>query len=552
MMADLEGLDKPLLAALRSRDLDLFKTKLDDEAVDPNLPLKNGRTILFYAAEVAQSTNNRFQSLRENARRSLESEFLDLCLGHGRVDKTHQDENGRTVLSFALDSFALDGRRRHVVEKLLDRPEVISKLVNFGDRDVVGRAPLTWAAEKGYADLIDSLVDCGAAVNFKDNEGRTPLSRAAEQGHIRAAELLISHGATVDSEDNEGRTPLSRAAEGGCSGVVELLINRGARVNSRDNNGRTPLSWAAVNWAPIGDPIRIIRLLCASGACIASKDNRGQTPLMWAVEKEHNAVVQYLLERQETLSEGTLDPLEEKCHDGHSLLSRAVKTGKSSIANPFLDRVKRPLLHNVVERESVKTIECVLQLLPQSPGITPKVDAERDDDGRTALHVAVKREDKDIVKALLDDGAFVSVTDVDGRTPLHEAAKIGVLEITALFLEQAGVGINIRDRAGRTPLRDAMQSQNDAVVDVLLEYGASIDNISADDWSRSYKTLPERSILQLSEAPKARVGPNASWDGSWGHTSRQASRRRSRQVLESLPRQEERNFENGNKLLYVK
>jgi hypothetical protein len=69
------------------------------------------------------------------------------------------------------------------------------------------------------ADQID--VDIAA----RDIHGRTPLSYAADKGHEAVVKLLLEMGkADVDCRDNNSQTPLSYAAEEGHEAVVKLLL----------------------------------------------------------------------------------------------------------------------------------------------------------------------------------------------------------------------------------------------------------------------------------------------------------------------------------------
>lgn len=56
--------------------------------------------------------------------------------------------------------------------------------------------PLHYAAEKGYADIVELLLKKGANPNIKTNkDGKTPLSIAKRDGHKNIIELLIKYGA---------------------------------------------------------------------------------------------------------------------------------------------------------------------------------------------------------------------------------------------------------------------------------------------------------------------------------------------------------------------
>jgi ankyrin repeat protein len=71
--------------------------------------------------------------------------------------------------------------------------------------------------------------------------------------------------------------------------------------------------------------------------------------------------------------------------------------------------------------------------LLSAPGID--IDAKKPD-GATALIVAAANGKKDVVKALIDKGADVNITDNHGRTPMMIANIQGYLTTAQLFFDR--------------------------------------------------------------------------------------------------------------------
>lgn len=67
----------------------------------------------------------------------------------------------------------------------------------------------------------------------------------------------------------------------------------------------------------------------------------------------------------------------------------------------------------------------------------------------SALRDAIGHRDVARVQALLDDGADLTTTDDEGKTPLMEAAKAGAPEIVELLLK-AGADPKPKDKLGYT------------------------------------------------------------------------------------------------------
>ena len=65
-------------------------------------------------------------------------------------------------------------------------------------------------------------------------DGRTPLYVASHQGHKEVVEVLINKGAAMDLGNKNGETPLYIASQEGKKKVVELLIRKGAAIDLAD------------------------------------------------------------------------------------------------------------------------------------------------------------------------------------------------------------------------------------------------------------------------------------------------------------------------------
>jgi uncharacterized protein len=68
---------------------------------------------------------------------------------------------------------------------------------------------------------------------------------AARNGHTEVVEYLLDHGAAIDAKGVFGATALHWAAINGHRNVVELLVTRGALLDIRDARyNNTPAGWA--------------------------------------------------------------------------------------------------------------------------------------------------------------------------------------------------------------------------------------------------------------------------------------------------------------------
>lgn len=183
----------------------------------------------------------------------------------------------------------------HLAANLGDRPGVAAALSQGTPVDAPEAkkqsTALMFAAERGFADLVETLVAKGAAVNHHNAFGYSPLHAAVSGGHLAVAQYLVDHGADVNDGGSEGRSPLYLAAERGDFDTVRFLVERGADVNARSERGWTPLYAAAGN-----NSLEIARYLIEHGAEVNLTSAAGtHSPLLTAAYHNHVEMVELLL-----------------------------------------------------------------------------------------------------------------------------------------------------------------------------------------------------------------------------------------------------------------
>ncbi len=117
------------------------------------------------------------------------------------MSKPHYDdylleENQRaTSDNIALFEAALKGDFEQVKELLENGAKP-----NFFFRPEDQKNALHVSSEKGFDDIVEVLIQHGAAVNSKaSTDQTTSLILASQNGHVKVVQILLSHGAHVDA-----------------------------------------------------------------------------------------------------------------------------------------------------------------------------------------------------------------------------------------------------------------------------------------------------------------------------------------------------------------
>ena len=90
------------------------------------------------------------------------------------------------------------------------------------------------------------------------------------------------------------------------------------------------------------------------------------------------------------------------------------------------------------------------------------------------VHDAAEEGDLEAVRRHLDSGVSVDLQDEDGSTALMMAVVEDNKEVAALLLER-GANVDLQDKDGRTALMKAVDGNNKEMAALLLAHGASTD-----------------------------------------------------------------------------
>ena len=279
------------------------------------------------------------------------------------------------------------------------------------------------AVERGDSALLRRLVTQHADVNTPQADGATALHWAAYQGDTGSIELLLKAGANVKVANQYGATPLSLAAERGNAAIVRRLLDAGADPNERLLNHETVLMMAART----GDVATMQSLLDRGADPNAKESLRGTTPLMWAAAQKHPAAVKLLVEHGADVS-AVSDPAWQ---------DRPVRYAKAVDPRPSQGRNQDLVVSQV----------------------GPRSTRAREGGGLTAMVFAVRENDAESVRILLDAGADVNQVTHYGWSPLLVATQNRNYQLASYLLDR-GADPNISNKGAWSPLYLAVDNRN--------------------------------------------------------------------------------------------
>ncbi|KAI9365828.1 ankyrin repeat-containing domain protein [Pilaira anomala] len=106
---------------------------------------------------------------------------------------------------------------------------------------------------------------------------------------------------------------------------------------------------------------------------------------------------------------------------------------------------------------------------------SPKVYVEKDESGKTALHMASANNHLDIVKFIIEQLstleseklALINTKNDEGNTPLHWAALNGNYEVVEALVSN-GADCKIKNNMNRTPIYEAQQRSHEKIAEFFL------------------------------------------------------------------------------------
>jgi ankyrin repeat protein len=407
----------PLQWAVYDSDVAEVK-RLIDAGADVSLANDYGATAMSLAAEAA------------------EVEILKLLLDAG-ANPDSPNADGMTALMLVARTGNVEAARL-----LLDHGATLEAREGFG-----GQSALMWASARRHPELIEFLLSRGAAVDQRsavrdyqrhvqaegrpkslDTGGFTPLLYAARENCLECVHVLLANGADIDLPDPDGVSPLHVAIMNANWDLAKHFIEAGANVDQWDIYGEAPLYTAIGSYtrkdggrASIDPPnetegLTIVKMLLERGADTnmqlffrpanvrGATNTRGSTPLIRAANNADLEMVKLLLANGADATVYMAD---------RQTPIHAVLAGRAS------------------EKQALELIS-VLYEAGTDVNVVALVVHMEEVRGGSALHYAVRKRYKEVIRLLASYRIDMDLKDQDGLTALDYTQSRGFMPFMAL------------------------------------------------------------------------------------------------------------------------
>ncbi|KAB7494203.1 Ankyrin-3 [Armadillidium nasatum] len=477
----------------------------------------------------ANETNKNGETALHKAACSGCKETVEILL------KYSKNINVRNKFGFAAIHIASNKNKIEIVKCLIKNGVSINS-------ETIGRyTPLQIAAENGFLELVIFLLEKGANVNAINDRGAIPL-HASTNGHIEVVKILLAKGSNVNQRVFDGSTalqyavdngeeeivkvllkngananlpqitcnytPLHCAAQDGKTNIAALLLENGANVNALTSNGFSSVHLAAANGhvqvielllkykATISSKIsslqlgvknnhvEVVKFLIKNGALINCKDSDGLSPLHISVQNCNVELTNFMIENGANINAKTLlgvTPL-------HLSLQHGFENGFEILLKNNADIhckncAGSNCLHYAANFRGNENI--IRKLYSQGLDVNAK-----DNNNKTALHLASYFGNSQIVKELLNHNAVIDVKESNGFTPLHAAVLSDNKDVAEILINY-GSKINMKSKDHLTPLWFAIMNKNPVMVKYLLDNGA---DVNLDDGNALFAAVVSKSL----------------------------------------------------------
>jgi ankyrin repeat protein len=417
------------------------KYLLEQKGNDVNKLTHDGRTYIFWAASKGNT------------------ELMEHLVSKGAKIGGQQDNHGYSVLNFAANGGQKDTKVYDICLK--NGADLKKDLTQEGANALLLVIPADTDGK-----LAEYFISKGLSIKSTDADGNTAFNYAARAGNIDLMKSLKAKG--VPSTDNaiimaaqgsrRGAAPietfqyletigikptvLSKTGDNvlhlivrrpGQEKMIQYFLDKGIKVNQTNQEGNTVF----MNAAAANREIATLELL-RSGITDINKANRdGLTALTLAVRSNSPEIVQYLIDKGAKTD---------------------VKDAKGANLTVYLMDGYNP--------RQPKDFEAKLDILRKGGLDIAAVQPN----GNNLYHLAVAKNDVNLLKLVTTLNVDVNTTNKEGFTALHRAAMLGKDDVVMKYLISAGARTDIKTSFSETAFDLASENENFSKQNISLAF----------------------------------------------------------------------------------
>lgn len=389
--------------------------------------------------------------------------FVQLLLAHG-ADAKKRSSRGLTPLHLAclnnnkeiIQMVLEQGADVHARDDKGDTPlhlcfdlEIIRLLLSHGANpnavNADKRTPfICFMVAYPQTELFNMFMEYGADIFHVSDEKSSLihnlLSNKDEEQQdniIQMIKILLEKGLDINAQNNCGSSPLIMACAYGMNKITLFLLQQGANLSLTNEKGNTALHETI--YCQTDDLKERIEILISHGANINAINNEGETPLHLILDQylDHEMTIETLFFMRDQGADFTI-----KNNNGETPFRKALSTGNLRMVRLLLDKFAANI-------------------------------NDVDSDGNTALHIAIQRNNIDMLNFLLNKGINAQAVNKKRETSIHLAVLEGRTTQTVItLLLNRGVDINAVNQEGESALDYALREKDEKTAEFLKDHGA--------------------------------------------------------------------------------
>ena len=409
------------------------------------------------------------------AARMGSTELLDSLVGHG------------------LDLNATTGQQLTplIIAASMGNVDLVSRLLSHGADPSIGdryaQTPLHWSARNNHVETLFELMDWGGEIDSVNSLGMTPLMLASANGAREAANALIEQGAMVNIVTPANCSAISYAVSKGDFEIADLLVEHDADLGVKDQYGQSLLhlarykdnpdmirrllelnadldacdasNYTTIHRAVIENKTNTFKLLMDAGADLSIPDKSGFTVLMSCAQDNRKAMMVDVINKEVDINrrgkKGQSALMIASYYADTQTVAMLLSAGAHINARAAQDQHS---LNYAYWSTNLATFTYLLE-----NGANPNLKSKY---RLPIMFDVINNERVDFLLALINNKADVNITDIEGHTPLFNAARVGNEEMAQMLID-AGVHISKRGLSGLTAWHVANDSDHPDVASLL-------------------------------------------------------------------------------------